>query len=124
MNYATSLISTRLGDVAAAIDAGGSSGVLRLMTVTSSVLSSMQVGRPCASVAGDTLTFVGVPWVDPAAASGGVASLARIEDSNGNVVISNLTVGAGSTSYDIVLSTNIIVAGQTISINPATITGH
>lgn len=124
MNYSLPLITTRLSDVATAIDAGGGSGVLRIYTGTNTLLSSMQVGRPCASVAGNLLTFVSMPWVDPSAVATGAPSKATIEDSLGNLVITNLTVGAGSTSYDIVLSSPIISSGKTIAINPATITGH
>lgn len=122
--YVSSLVTTRLTDVVTSIDSGGGSGVFRIMDALSNTLSSMQIGRPCASVSGNLLTFSGVPWVDPAPVLTGIPTTARIENSNGNIVISGLSVGTGSTSFDVSLSAGTISSGKTLSISPATITGH
>lgn len=123
VNYNTTLRSSRLQLVGNAIDAGGANGVLRLLDGTGNTLSTLSLARPAGTVASAILSFSGLSWVDPAAAASGSATAARIEDSTGTVVISGLTVGTVGT--DIVLApTNAIVAGQTVAIQQATITGN
>ena len=124
VNYPVSLINTRLTDVVNAIDAASPPGTLRLLNSGGTTLSSLQLAKPCGTVASGVLTFNGLSLVDPAAAASGTATGARIEDGSGNTIISGLTVGANGT-FDIVLSpTATIVAGNTIAITAATITGH
>lgn len=123
--YPQSIINPRLQLVASAIDAGGGNGVLRLLDSASNILSSLQLARPAATVGAGVLVFNGMALVDPAAAATGTATAARVEDSIGNIVISGLTVGnAPSGPWDITFPTNAIVAGQTIAITQAQITGH
>lgn len=123
ITYPSSLISTRLSDVANAIDSGAGQGVCRLLDASNSVISSLPVGKPCATASGNLLTFNNVPWIDPATV-GGTAVAARIETSNGDTVVSGLTVGTGSTAYDIVISpSNVLIAGETVEVTLATITG-
>lgn len=122
--YPVSLINTRLTDVVNAIDAAVPPGTLRLLNAGGATLSSLQLAKPSGTVAAGVLSFSGLALIDPAAAVSGIATGARIEDGNGTTVISGLTVGTGSTS-DIILSpTAAIVAGNTIAITVATITGH
>lgn len=124
VNYPTTLINTRLQDVVTAIGAGGSAGLLKLLDSVGTTLSSMQLAQPCGTVSGGVLSFGGLSLIDPAASTSGTAAAARIEDSTGSTVISGLTVGISS-AFDIVLSPSaVIVAGQTIAITQATITGH
>lgn len=123
VDYATSVLTTRLQVVINAIDAGATNGWLRLLTSGGSVLSSLQLARPMGVASVGVLHFNGLSLIDPAAATAGTAELARVEDGDGNVVISGLTVGGGGN--DIVLTpTNVIAAGQTIAITAATITGN
>lgn len=123
--YEIPLISNRLTDVVNAIDGGGAPGICRLLDAGSAILSSPRLSRPCGSVAGSLLTFSGMPWIDAAATGSGPAVAARIEDSTGTTIVSGLTVGTGSTAYDIVISpSNVLVAGQTVEITLATITGR
>lgn len=123
VNYNVSVRNTRLQDVATAIDAGGSNGSLQLLDGSGNVMSTLTLARPCGTVAAGILNFSGLPLTDSAAASGGSATAARVRDSTGTVVISGLTVGTAAT--DIILSpTNQIVAGQTVSITAANITGN
>lgn len=123
VNYNATLRSSRLQLVENAIDAGGANGVLRLLNDTGGVLSSLSLARPALSVAGVVASFNSLSLIDPAAAASGFATAARIEDSTGTVVESGLTVGTVGT--DIVLApTNAIVAGQTVAIQQATITGN
>lgn len=124
VNYNISVRTARLQDVADAIDAGGANGNLRLLNSGGTILSTLQLARPCAVVALGVLTFSGLSLVDPAAAASGIATQARIEDSTGIVVISGLTVNDPSGTSDIYLTPDAtIVAGQTIAITSATITG-
>lgn len=122
VNYNTSVLNSRLQDVANAIDAGGAPGVLRLLDAVGNVVSSLGFALPCGVVAGGVLTFT-VSLLD-VAATGGTAVSARCEDSTGTTVISGLTVSAAP-GTDIVLSpTNVIGAGQVVAITAASITGN
>lgn len=120
VNYNTAVLNSRLQDVANAIDAGPSNGFLRLLLAGGTVASSFQLARPCASVAGGVLTFLGMSLIDPSAAATGTAAGARFETSAGTVVISGLVI-----NQDITLSPSaFITAGQTVAITAATITGN
>lgn len=124
VNYNVPTLNARLQSVVSQIDAGPSNGVLRLLDPLSNVLSSLPLAKPSGTVTGGIMTFNGLALVDPAAARSGTAATARIEDSNGNVIISGLTV-SGLAGTDIVLApTAAILAGQTISITNAQIIGH
>lgn len=123
VNYNTAVLNARLQEVADAIDAGGSAGVLRLLDGGGSILSSLPMNFPCGAVAGGVLTFTGMSLIDPSAAGSGSVAAARCEDSTGTTVISGLTVG--TTLADIIMSpTNLITAGQVIAITAASITGN
>jgi|SRR5262252_3195669 len=123
--YPSSIIELRLDIVANAIDAAGGHGNMRLLDPASNILSTLALARPAASVSGNLLTFNGMSLIDPAAAASGIATAARIEDSVGDIVISGITVSTLGSSADLILTpTNTIVAGQTIAITNAQITGH
>lgn len=124
VNYSTSLLTSRLQLVANAIDAGATNGVIRLLSNGGTTLSSLSLARPCGVAANGVLTFSGVSLIDPAAAVTDSATAARIEDGDGNIIISGLTVGTGSTSEIVMSPTNFITAGQTVAITAATITGN
>jgi hypothetical protein len=123
VNYSTPVLTSRLQVVANAIDAGASNGFLRLLS-GGSVISSFQLSKPCAAVNNGVLTFNGLSLIDPAAAGTGLSTGARCEDSAGNIVISGLTVGTGSTSDVVMAPSATINAGQTVAITAATITGN
>jgi hypothetical protein len=120
VNYNATVRTNRLQQVLNAIDSGPSNGFLQLTDASGNVLSSMQLARPSAIVANALMTFQGLPLIDPAAAAGGAASFARVEDSLGNIVISGLSIGT-----DLLLSPSaVIAAGQTIALTAATIQGN
>lgn len=125
VRYNSPTVADRLQAVVDNIDAGGN-GALKLLDSAGSTLSTVSMARPCGTVSGNVLTFSGT-LLDPAASASGEAVAARIEDGNGVSVITGLTVGTGSTSEIILSSSNIpanaIVAGQTVAITQATITG-
>lgn len=124
VNYPVSVINQRLQDVVTAIDAGGGNGVMRLLDIGGTILSSLSLSRPAGTVSAGYLTFGSLPLIDPVAAATGNAVAARIEDSAGTIVISGLTVTGTSTSADIAMSpSNTITAGQTVAISFASIQG-
>lgn len=125
VNYNLTVRNNRLQQVENGMDGGGANGNLRLLDSSGNVLSTLALARPAGTVNGGVLQFQGLSLVDPAAARSGVAVGARIEDSTGAFVITGLTVGGVGSSTDIVFSpTNTIVAGQTVAIQQATITGN
>lgn len=124
VNYNVTVRTNRLQQVINAIDAGPSNGFLRLLDAGGNVLSSLQLSRPSAVASGAVLTFNGLSLIDPSAAQGGAATAARAEDSAGNIIISGLSVGTAGSTSDILLTPDVIVAGQTVALTAATITGN
>jgi hypothetical protein len=120
VDYNTTTLTNRLQQVINAIDAGTSNGFMRLLNSGGGVLSSMQLSRPSAVAVLGVMTFNGLPLIDPAAAASGSAALARFEDGSGNIVISGLAI---NTDFFLTPSATI-VAGQTVAITAATITGN
>lgn len=124
--YSTAAKNARLNAVAATIDAGSGAGVLQIgTTAMATVLATITLADPCASSAsGGVLTFSGFPRSDSSAAATGVAAAARIRDSNGNDVITGLTVGTAGSGADIILETTNIDTGEIVTLNSATITAN
>ena len=118
--YAAALRTTRITSVLTAIDAGAGAGTLEIGTAAmASVLATITLADPAGSVSGDVLTFT-MPKSDTSADNTGTAAAARIKDSDGNIIVSGLTVGTGS--ENIVLDSTSITTGQNVTINSATIT--
>lgn len=124
VDYSIAVLTNRLQQVVNAIDAGPTNGVLRLLNAGGTTLSSLSLARPCGVASGGVFTFSGMSLIDPAAAATDFATAARVEDGDGNTIISGLTVGMGSTSEIVMSPTNFITAGQTVAITAATITGN
>lgn len=122
VNYATALKTTRMQAVADAIDAGSGPGTLEIATTSfASVLAVLTLADPCGTVSGAVLTLDTTPAIEDSAANNtGTAAVARIKDSNGNVIVNNLSVGTSGT--DIVLTSTSITTGQLVQITSATIT--
>lgn len=121
VTYTTTLKNNRMDEITALVDAGAGAGKLEIGTsAMGTVLATITLADPCAGAAsGGVLTFT-MPQSDTSADAGGTAAAARIRDSDNNDVITGLTVGTGS--EDIVLDSVSITAGQTVTINSATIT--
>lgn len=115
--YVDSLKNNRLDEVTAAI---GTTGVLEIGdSGFGSVLASISLADPAAPAAsGGVLTF-DMPQSDTSADATGTAAEARITDGTSDVV-TGLTVGTSGT--DVTLDSTSISAGQTVTINSATIT--
>lgn len=126
VNYSTTAKNARLNAVAGVIDSGSGPGILQIGTAGMAVvLATITLSDPCASSAsGGVLTFSGFPKSDTSADATGVAAAARIRDSNGNDVITGLTVGAAGSGADLILDTVNIDAGEIVTLNSATITAN
>lgn len=122
INYSTTTKNARLDVVTAQIDAGAGAGKLEIGTAgMATVLATITLGDPsAAAAAAGVLTFSGFPRSDTAADATGTAAAARIRDSNNTDVITGLTVGLSAA--DIILDSLSITAGQTVTINSASIT--
>lgn len=124
--YSTAAKNARLNAVAATIDAGSGPGVLQIgTTAMGTVLATIVLADPCAaSASGGVLTFSGFPRSDTSADANGTAAAARIRDSNGNDVITGLTVGVVGSGADIIFESVSFNVGEIITLNSATITAN
>lgn len=124
--YSTAAKNARLNAVAATIDAGSGPGVLQIgTTAMGTVLATIVLADPCASSAsGGVLTFSGFPRSDTSADANGTAAAARIRDSDGNDVITGLTVGVAGSGADIIFESVSFNVGEVITLNSATITAN
>jgi hypothetical protein len=122
VTYSTAAKTARMQAVIDQIDAGAGAGTLEIGTTgMASVLATITLADPCGTASGGVLTFDFDPDVsDTSADATGTAAEARIKDSNGTVIVSGLTVGAGS--GDISLDSTSITAGQTVTLTTGTIT--
>jgi hypothetical protein len=123
VTYSTAVKNARMTAVRDQIDAGGAAGKLEIGTTgMGTVLATITLGYSGSStgtVSGGVLTLV-MPKSDSSADATGTAAAARIRTSANADVITGLTVGTSGT--DIVLDSTSITAGQTVTINSATIT--
>lgn len=120
VTYNTTLKNTRMSAVFAAIDAGAGNGTLEIGTSgMASVLATITLAKPSASVSGGVMTFLGTPLSATAAATG-TAAEARIKESGGTAIITGLTVGTSGTN--IIISSTSITSGQTVQMTSGTIT--
>ena len=87
-----------------------------------SVLATIALNNPAAAgAAAGVLTLSGFPKSDASADNTGAAAAARIRTASGGTdIITGLTVGLSAS--DVVLDSLSITAGQTVTINSATIT--
>jgi hypothetical protein len=121
--YSSTAVDDRLQGVVTAIDAGGAPGNLRLLA-GGTVACTMALARPCGTVSNTVLTFNGNLIDVSAVGSSRPVTSAFVEDSNGDVVVSGLTVGiAAQGHFDIVLSNSLIKPGDVVSLLSAQIVG-
>ena len=118
VTYSTAAKTARMNAVVTAI---GASGKLKIGTAAmGTILATITLDATAGTVSGDVLTFSGLPKSDTSADATGTAAAATITTSADEVVISGLTVGTSGS--DINLDSTNITAGQTVTINSATIT--
>ncbi len=121
VNYTTAVKSARMTAVRDQIDAGSGPGVLQIGTTgMGTVLVEVTLDDPCGTVTSGVLSLSNFPRSDTSANATGTAAAARIRDSNGNDVITGLTVGLSAA--DVILDSVSITAGQTVTINTAAFT--
>ena len=121
VNYTNAVKAARMTAVRDQIDAGTGAGILQIGTTgMGTVLAEITLNDPSGTISGAVLTLSGFPKSDTSANATGTAAAARIRDSSGTDVITGLTVG--TTGSDINLDSVSITAGQTVTINSATIT--
>jgi len=116
--YVVALKNTRLDAVTTA--AGASAELEIATTGFATVLATIPLANPIApGAAAGVLTFT-MPQSDTAADDTGTAAEAKITDGAAGDIVTGLTVGLAAT--DIILDSLDITAGQTVTINSATIT--
>lgn len=117
VGYATTLRSNRMTQVINAIDAGASTGKLRIYTATrpatgaaittQTLLAELSFADPCGTVTNGVLTFSALT-ADSSADATGTAAWARVVDSDGNFVM-DMSVTATGGGGDIELNTTSIL---------------
>lgn len=121
VNYPNNVAAARLQAVATLIDAGSGAGKLEIGTAgMASVLATITLQDPAASVTDKVLTILGTP-MEATAANSGTAAAARIRDSANNDVVTGLTVGTSGSGADIIVGSTSISAGQTVRITAGAI---
>ena len=105
----------------AVVTAAGTTAVLEIGTTgMASILATIALANPIGTVTSGVLTLT-MPRSDTSADASGTAAAARIRTATGGTdIITGLTVGLSAS--DIVLDSLSITAGQTVTINSATIT--
>lgn len=125
VTYSPEAINERLNGVISAIDSGGSNGRFKLRS-GNTTLSTISLARPCGTVSGGVLIFSGA-LLDPSATATGLADNAIVENSNGTVMISGLTVGIPLSGFNVIMSnglnSTLISSGQAVALLSAQITG-
>lgn len=120
VNYVTAVKNTRMTAVLNAIDAGSGAGKINIYTSAyGTLLVSIALADPSGTVSSGALTLSGMPKTAIASGSGN-AAIARILDSDNNVVAEGLTVGLSAS--DIIIDNINIASGQTVNITAGTIT--
>ena len=119
--YSTAVKTARMTATRDQIDGGSGPGVLQIGTAgMGTVLAEFTLDDPCGTITSGVLGFSGFPKSDTSANATGTAAAARIRDSNGVDCVTGLTVG--TTNADIILDSVNITAGQTVTLNNASIT--
>lgn len=120
VNYRSTLKTTRMQDVRDDIDSGAGAATLEIGTAAFAVvLITFTLADPASSVSGSVLTLLSMPRT-AIAGNTGTASVARIKNSAGTVIVDSLTVGI--TGTDVIISSVAIVTGVAFNLNSGTIT--
>jgi hypothetical protein len=120
MQYILTLKNTRLQDVVDAIDAGTSNGYIEVGTTDmSTVLLRASLSKPCGSVANAVLTFSS-NLTQFTGLANGEAVEARIRTSEGDDVVTELTVGTANS--DIIMPITNVTSDMLFVVQSAVIT--
>lgn len=116
--YATTLKNTRLDAVTTA---AGTTAELEIATTGFAlILATIPLANPIGAGAAGGILTITMPQSDTSADDTGAAAEARITDGAATNIVTGLTVGLSAA--DIILDSLDITAGQTVTINSATIT--
>lgn len=122
MQYATALKSTRMQDVIDAIDAGSGPGYIEICSAGYvDVLATIVLAKPSFTESNGVITLANTPRTDTNPDYTGTAAVARIRDSDGNVIISDLTVGVSTGNIQL-SALDIYYAGDPITLSSGSIT--
>ena len=119
VTYPAAVKNARLNAITTAI---GATGVLEIGTIgMATILATIPLANPAAPAAsGGVLSFT-MPQSDASADNTGTAAAARIRTASGGTdIVTGLTVGLSAA--DVILDSLSITAGQTVTINSASIT--
>jgi len=117
VTYTTAVKTSRMSAVKTAL---GSDGKLEIGTTgMASILATIPLGTG-GSVSNGVWTLISSATSDTSADNGGTAAEARIRTSGDVDIITGLTVGTSGSNIN--LDSTSITAGQTVTINSATIT--
>jgi hypothetical protein len=119
VNYNNVVKDTPLTNVIAIID-GGLGGSLEICDADANVLAVIALANPSFSEASQVITLLGAPLYGVASDTG-IATLARIKNSAGTIIVHGLTIGT-SEADDITLNKVSITRGAYVTINDGTIT--
>ena len=118
VTYSSAVKDARHNAVVTAI---GDSGKIEIGTAGMAlILAVIDLNATAGTVSGGILTFSGFPKSDTSANASGTAAAARIRTGADADIVTGLTVGTSGS--DINLDSTNITAGQTVTINSATIT--
>lgn len=113
-------VAVKTARMQAVLTALGASGKLEIgTTAMASVLATIPLGAG-GSVSNGVWTLLSAPSSDNTADNTGTAAAARIRTSGDVDIVTGLTVGLSAA--DVILDSLSITAGQTVTINTATIT--
>ena len=131
VKFSTALRTSRVTQILNALDAGTGAGTIRIYTGTqpataadplsgNTLLGTLTLSDPAGTISGGVLTLSTIAQ-DTSADATGVATWARVVDSDSNTVM-DLPVGAIGSGSAIEISSTSIVAGGPISITSGAIT--
>lgn len=120
LNYATGVKAARLTAVLTAMNAGSAGGKLRIFSAAyATMLVEFTLLEADQNVADNILDLVNTA-ITAAAAASGTAAIARLTDSDNNMVAEGLTVGTSAS--DVIVDSTNITAAQNVTLNNVAIT--
>ena len=113
--YNATLKNTRMRDVLTAMDSGVGSCHLKIYTAGGvTLLVDFVLPKPSCSLSADTLTGLGVP-IGATGLANGTATVGKIFDGNGVLVVDQLTVGVNNSNIN--MQTVSVTTGQPNTLN-------